>query len=192
MTTHYPVLHHPGTGETIRVLESTTEVFRMELTIAPFGEVAGAHIHPNQEQIFEVTSGRLACRVDGKERILAPGEVLVLPPGKAHTQGNPFAEPVVAIETYRPSKRIHEFFQAFFALGQRGLTDKKGAPTPLYAAALLDEYKDSITIGALFDRVLLRLLAPLARALGYHERIRTMVQGQAPMPRGADAVLSLR
>jgi len=170
----FPILHHPGTGETIRVLESTEDIFRMELTIAPRGEIAGSHLHPSQHQTFEVVAGRLVCRAQGREHVLRPGDTLVLPPGTVHTQGNPFDEPVVAIETYRPGLRIHEFFETFFALGARGLTDKKGAPTPLYAAALLDEYKETLVIGSRFERTLLRLLAPLARALGYDDRLRAL------------------
>ena len=185
------VLHHPTTGETIRVLESTSEVFRMELTIAPRGEVAGAHIHPQQEQTFEVCSGRLACRVEGREHLLTAGQVLVLPPGRRHTQGNPFSEPVVAIETYRPAKRIHEFFVAFFSLGRLGLTDAKGAPRPLYAAALLDEYKDTIAVAPLFDRLLLRALAPIARALGYQRRIAALLTGTATASAQANSVGTL-
>jgi len=182
-TPTFPVLHHPGTGETIRVLESTRDLFRMELTIAPRGEIAGSHLHPNQHQTFEIVSGKLVCRAQGREHVLKPGDTLVLPPGVVHTQGNPFDEPVVAIETYRPGLRIHEFFEAFFSLGARGLTDNKGAPTPLYGAALLDEYKDTIAVGSRVDRVLLRMLAPLARSLGYGDKLRDVLRAARSNPR---------
>src|SRR5262249_49193451 len=116
MTTQFPVLHHPGTGETIRILESTNDVFRMELTIAPRGQVAAAHIHPRQEQTFEVVAGKLSVTTQGGPRVLGAHDKLVLPPGTQHSQGNPFDEPVVAIETYRPARRMREFFEVFFTL----------------------------------------------------------------------------
>jgi quercetin dioxygenase-like cupin family protein len=174
MTTPLAVLHHPGTGETIRVLESTDDVFRMELTIAPRGEVAAAHLHPYQEQTFEVLAGKLAVTTHGGARILEANDKLVLAPGAGHSQGNPFDEPVVAIETYRPARRMHEFFEVFFAMGAKGMTNTKGVPSLMYVVAIFDEFSQSIRPGRLVDRVVVRLLAPLARVLGYRRRLRAI------------------
>ena len=174
MTTQFPVLHHPQTGESIRILESTDDVFRMELTIAPRGEVAAAHIHPHQEQTFEIVAGQLSVTTASGPRVLEASEVLVLAPGAAHSQGNPFDKPVVAIETYRPARRIREFFEVFFTMGMNGMTDAKGLPPLLYVVALFDEFSDSILPGRRVERIMVRLLAPLARVLGYRRRLRSM------------------
>ena len=37
------------------------ELFQMELTMQPGGFVAGEHIHPLQDERFEVISGSLTC-----------------------------------------------------------------------------------------------------------------------------------
>ena len=44
------VITNPITGEVIRVLESTPDLFRFEFVLLPHGTVAGAHQHPYQQQ----------------------------------------------------------------------------------------------------------------------------------------------
>lgn len=46
------------------------------------------HVHPLQEERFEVLSGKLGLRVEGVERVLDAGEVIVAPAGSAHAAWN--------------------------------------------------------------------------------------------------------
>ena len=72
------VLEHPVTGERIvwrQVADDTGgKLLQGDLFAQPGGFVAAEHIHPNQEERFEVLAGTIRLRVDGKERVLRPGD----------------------------------------------------------------------------------------------------------------------
>jgi len=79
------VLEHPVTGEKV-VFRKTAhdtggELVQADFYLPPGGFVAAEHIHPLQEERFEVVSGRLRGRVAGKELIAGPGEKVVVPAG---------------------------------------------------------------------------------------------------------------
>jgi len=40
----------------------------IETVVEPHGFVAAAHVHPNQEERFEIVAGTLGLRVGGEER----------------------------------------------------------------------------------------------------------------------------
>src|SRR5918994_904699 len=61
------VLHNPVSGEYARVVEHTPERAVGELLAVPGGAVAGPHLHPRQEERFEVLYGRMGYR-RGDER----------------------------------------------------------------------------------------------------------------------------
>lgn len=46
------------------------------------------HVHPRQEERFEVLSGKLGLRVGGVERVLGEGEAITAPAGFAHAAWN--------------------------------------------------------------------------------------------------------
>lgn len=61
------VVHNPVTGEYARVVEHTPERAVGELLAVPGGAVAGPHLHPRQEERFEVLHGLMGYR-RGDER----------------------------------------------------------------------------------------------------------------------------
>jgi quercetin dioxygenase-like cupin family protein len=161
------IITNPATGEIIRVLASTREVFRFEFVLLPHGAVAGAHTH-TVHQTVTAKEGTLHLTVEGKHHQLAPGEALVVAPGQRHDQWNPADTEVWAIEEFRPAARMHDFFRVLFGLARDGLTDEKGRPGLLLTAALFAEFGDSIGVARLIDRIVLRVLRPLARLVGKH------------------------
>ena len=60
------VLEHPVTGERLiwrKVAgETQGQILQGDLFAKPGGHVAAAHVHPNQEERFEVLSGTLKLR----------------------------------------------------------------------------------------------------------------------------------
>ena len=164
-------LENPVTGESMRVLESTAEVFRVQYTLRPHGEIAGEHFHPSGAHRFSVLSGEIHLRVDGEHRIIRAGESATVPAGARHFQWNPCDAEAVVVEELRPAARIHEFFSVLFRLAQDGRTDAKGFPTPLLAAALFSEFADTIRAASLGTRLFLSILAPIASALGSRREI---------------------
>jgi quercetin dioxygenase-like cupin family protein len=168
------VLQHPVTGEKViwRKVAADTQgqLLQGDLYAEPGGFVAAAHVHPNQEERFEVVSGRLRIRIDGEERLLSPGDVAVIPPGRPHVWWNAGDEVVHVVGEFRPALRTEMFFETFFGLATDGKTNRKGLPNPLRLAVLMREYEDELQLARPPLRAQKALFGPLAavgRLLGY-------------------------
>lgn len=176
ITIEQETIHNPVTGETLLVLESTEEVFRMGFTIDPHSYIASEHIHPFQQQSVRVTKGELHCRIDGVTSVLRPGDSATVPPGASHFQWNPTDTEMRAIEEYRPAGRIHNLFRVLFMLAREGKTNRKGVPKPLIGAAFMAEFKDTARVSSPYLRLLFGMLAPLSRLLGYQRTIQGYIE----------------
>ena len=165
------ILENPVTGEALRVLESTPSVFKVQYSLRPHGEIAGAHFHPGKGQQITVLSGEMHLRINGAHRVVRAGESASIPAGAHHFQWNPCDSEVTAIEEIRPAGRLHEFFCVLFGLARDGKTDSQGLPPLFLAAAIFSEFKDSIRQASFGTRVLLDVLAPISSLLGYRRQL---------------------
>jgi len=89
-------LLHLTPHESVTVRERGPDRLVVEAIYAPGGSPTPAHFHPDQDERFEVTAGRLSVRLAGKERVLGPGDVLDVPRGEdrdaaAHSAFTPAA-----------------------------------------------------------------------------------------------------
>lgn len=87
------------------------------------------HVHRRQDERFEVLSGKLGLRVEGVERVLGEGEVLVAPAGYAHAGWNTGDDEVHALVDFRPALRTETAFETLAGLAVDGKTNGAGAPT---------------------------------------------------------------
>jgi quercetin dioxygenase-like cupin family protein len=168
------VLEHPVTGERLvwRKVASDTagELLEADLFARPGAFVAAEHVHPNQEERFEVVSGVMAVRINGEERTLRPGDVAVVPPGTPHTWWNAGSEEVHVRGEVKPALRTQQFFEKFFGLAKDGKTNRRGLPKPLQLALLMREYDEEIRLARppfIIQRLLFTPLAVIARLVGY-------------------------
>jgi quercetin dioxygenase-like cupin family protein len=168
------VLEHPVTGERIVwrqvARDSGGRLLQGDLFVQPGGFVAAEHVHPNQEERFEVIAGTLRLRVDGEERLLGPGDVGVVPAGRRHAWWNVGADEVHVVGDFRPALRTEDFFETMFGLASEGKTNRKGLPNPLQLAVLMREYEDELRLARPspgLQKVLFGPLAVAGRLLGY-------------------------
>lgn len=129
------------------------------------------HVHPHQEERFEVLSGELSLRVDGTDQILRAGDALLAPAGAAHAASNAGDDRVHVLVDFRPALRTETAFEAFAGLARDGMTNRAGAPkNPLRLALLLEHFRDEIYLASpplAVQRAVLGPLALAARLLGY-------------------------
>lgn len=85
-----------------------------------------AHMHPSMEERWQVIEGSIGYRVDGKERIVGPGESVVAPPGTEHSSWNAGNAPALVRIEMRPALRWEEFIRQLFALAGEGFEDEAG------------------------------------------------------------------
>ena len=168
-------IENPVTGEAMTFLltgrETAGELLRIDMNVRPGGFVAGEHVHPHQEERFQITSGQITLCVDGQERRYVKGDHVTIPAGTPHLWWNSGADDLRVILEFRPAGRFAEFITTFFALAQAGKTNRRGLPTdPLQLGVTFAEYRDVLFATRppfAVQQVLFGVLAPLGRLLGY-------------------------
>lgn len=149
--------------------QTNGELVVMEVFLSPNSPWSGPpHLHPVQEEQYEVLSGTLDVMLDGKKQILREGERLVVPAGTSHTFGNYNAAEVHFISEHRPALRFQEMMEAWYAPVKEGRLDKANSLKGLIMyAAVAQNYTQEIVFANPALRVLQRVLAALGRALSY-------------------------
>lgn len=169
------MLTHPITGERIvfrkTARDTAGELLQADFYMRPGAFVAAMHIHPLQEERFEVISGTLRGRVAGKELSSGPGEVIVVPKGVPHVWWNSGDDELHVLVEVRPALKLEHFFETFFGLAQDGKVDPKtGLPNLLQMAVIMQAYRNELVLAQpprLVQTLLFGLLAPIGRLLGY-------------------------
>jgi mannose-6-phosphate isomerase-like protein (cupin superfamily) len=168
------VIENPVTGERIvfhkSSRETNGEAVVFETFVQPDGFVAAAHVHPKQEERFEVVSGRLGLKMGGDKIVAGPGEAVSISAGTPHRFWNAGEDEVRFRCEVRPALQFEQLLETMFALAADGKTNKKGIPSPLRLAVIARAHFDVVRLPfppALVQRVGLALGAPLGRLFGY-------------------------
>jgi quercetin dioxygenase-like cupin family protein len=170
---------NPVTGERfvwLQTAESTGGEFcECEWHLDEGAVVAAAHVHPEQQESFEVKSGSIRLRIGGREDLLRPGDARTIEAGTVHSWGNAASGTTVVLVRLTPALRSEDFFETFCGLARDGKANSKGIPrNPLQLAVLAHEYRHEIRLAGFAGRppatTLVRGLATLGRAAGYRAR----------------------
>ncbi len=87
----------------------------MEATYSGEAGMPPAHLHPKQDERFEVLEGTMRAVVDGEERVYSAGEAFEVPAGTPHQMA---AEgPTRTRWEVRPALRTAEFFERLYGDG---------------------------------------------------------------------------
>ena len=135
------------------------------------------HIHPKQESSAEVISGKLHFLVNGKEKILGPGEKIIIPAKAPHCFWNEDEEEAHSIQRFSPALTIDEFFETFFALSRDGKLNEKGIPTFIHASLILLKHRNDIRVTSPpwpIQILTYLTLAPIGRLMGYSGTYRSV------------------
>jgi quercetin dioxygenase-like cupin family protein len=170
-------IENPVSGERITfrrtAADTDGELLEFDVALAPDGHVPGMHVHPAQEERFEVLSGSVRFQ-KGLRRITAEaGDVVVIEPGKAHkfeNVGDPGA--VMRVEV-RPALEMERLFETSVSLAEEGRVTSKGMPKPLDLALFVREFSDEVRgpgTPGWAQRAALAPLAWIARRRGRAER----------------------
>jgi mannose-6-phosphate isomerase-like protein (cupin superfamily) len=159
-----------GPTESLTVLRSEPEALEVEARWGPGSHPPPKHLHPDQDEHFEVRAGRLRVRIGDAERELGARETIDIPRGTPHQMWNPGEEEARALWRTSPAGRTRQWFESLDALQREGRVRSNGLPGPLAFATLATEFRDVIRLAAGPDFViegLLAALAPLGRMRGY-------------------------
>lgn len=161
-------VENPVTGERITFRQTSAdtggELVAIDLTLPPGGHVPGLHVHPKQEERFEVTGGTMKFRYGLKTIVAEAGETVVVPAGKVHNFANAGDEPSKCRVEIRPALKMEQLFETTVRLANEGRTNKKGMPNPLDLSLFVEEFKDEVQAPFPPAPVVKAVMAPL-RAL---------------------------
>jgi quercetin dioxygenase-like cupin family protein len=163
----------------VTAADSNGELLRAEIWVKPGGEGPPEHYHPIQSETFEVIKGQLNLMHEGKEIALKPGEKFTVPPNTLHKWYNASTEEMVAVVELRPALKTEYFLESMYSLDYQGKLDKKGLPSPLQFAAILNEcYGELFVIGPpiFLQKIIAKIVGRFAKMIGF--------KGYVPFPDG--------
>jgi quercetin dioxygenase-like cupin family protein len=167
-------IENPVTGERLvfrkTSAETKGEAVVLECFVSVAGSVAAAHVHPSQEERFEVLKGELGFKLNGEEIVARAGDRITVPAGTSHRFWNAGDEEAHFVCEVRPALQFEQLIETMYALAADGKTNRKGMPNPLRLAVIARHHFDDVRLPfppAWLQRVGLALGAPLGRLVGY-------------------------
>ena len=163
--------------------ETSGELLQVDWIGSPGWTTGPDHVHPRQEERFEVLSGRLGLRADGIERVHGVGDVIVVSAGSPHAVWNAGDDEVHVLVDFEPALRTERAFETLAGLARDGKTNRAGAPKNPLLAFILREFEEEIYFvrpPLAVQRVILGALAFIGRLLGYRAEYPYPQQTETP------------
>ena len=139
---------------------------RFEVAIGPGGDVP-YHLHPAQEERWEVVRGEVRFRLGDRWTVVGPGERLAAPPGVPHAFENVGGEEAFLRAEVSPALDLQDFLEEAAALARAGKFTRRGAPRGLRAALelveLADRYRGVVVLAQPPPALQKLIFPPLAR-----------------------------
>jgi len=162
------------TGETLvfRTTSADTNGERVvvETFVEPNGAVAAAHVHPGQEERFEVLAGELEFRLGKRKLVAKPGDRVLVPAGTPHKFRNVGDDTAHFVCEVTPALGFEQLIETMFSLAADGKTNGKGMPNPLRLAVIARRHFDTVRLPfppAWVQWIGLALGAPFGRLAGF-------------------------
>ena len=182
-------IENPITGERLVFRKTSRETGGEAVVVEAFvqagGAVAAKHVHPSQDERFEVLRGTVAFQLGRDELTLGPGMRVLVPAGTPHRFWNAGDDEAHFVCEVRPALGFEQLVETMFALAADGKTNRKGMPNPLRLAVIARHHFDDVRLPfppAWVQRAGLAMGAPLGRVLGYGA---TYVPSGTTVPAGA-------
>lgn len=175
-------------GEQITVREASAGALEVDAVWTPTPAKPPVHLHPHQDEVFEVSEGELSVEIDGGLHVVRAGESLEIPRGAVHKMWNGGEEPCRALWRIEPALRTEEFFAAVHESRAHARAARGGTITLLGSGPILREFADEfrLPLPPVLARPLLAALSAVARLRGYPRPAGTPSASAArPAPRPA-------
>jgi quercetin dioxygenase-like cupin family protein len=167
-------IENPVTGERIvfhrASAETNGEAVLIECFVKPDGAVAAAHVHPSQDERFEIVGGAVGFKLGDTEIVAKPGDRVLVPAGTPHKFWNAGDEDAHFVCEVRPALGFEELLETMFALANDGKVNRRGMPNPIRLAVIARAHFDTVRLPfppAWIQRLGLAMAAPMGRLLGF-------------------------
>jgi quercetin dioxygenase-like cupin family protein len=171
------IIENAVTGERITFIHTAADtagqILELELELAADGRVAGAHVHPEQEERFHVLEGTMKFRLGMRTIVAAAGETVVVPAGRVHKFSNGGdAAARVRVEV-APALDMEELLCTATQLANEGNVTRAGMPRPLHLALFVRRFRREVRAPfppAWMVQAIMAPVAALARRRGHAAR----------------------
>ena len=160
------VLVNTVSGErfTFRATASETdgELLAFDLELTPDGAVPGPHVHPHQEERFEVMAGKMRFLKGARSVTARAGDKVVVPPGTIHRFKNVGGTKAHVRVEVRPALNMEGLLETAVALAREGRTNGGGMPNPLDLALFMRAFEAEVKAPFVPAGLARAVMAPLA------------------------------
>lgn len=130
-----------GPAARIRIVRCDAERLEVEATYAPGSAPPPNHLHPAQDEAFEILEGSMRVRIDGgPDSTLHAGETLEVPRAIPHTMWNAADVPARTRWITRPAGRTEAWFRTLDSFQRRSEAGETVDPKEYIAA--LEAFED--------------------------------------------------
>ncbi|KAB1157776.1 cupin domain-containing protein [Flavobacterium luteum] len=170
------VIENQRTRQRMIFLKTGIETKGEQLQIECFSPVTSAkdseHIHPFQENRFQIISGELIFYINRKEQRAIKGNIVSIPKNVPHYFRNPGPNEAHYIQEFCPALKIDSLFETFFALAREGKLNEKGAPNIFRLSLIMLKHEKEFRLTKpnwIIQKIIFKLIAPFGKFLGYKE-----------------------
>ena len=140
--------------------------FDVVTELYPGGESA-IHIHPQQEEVYEVKEGEIQVYLEKTWRTLKAGDRVTISKGTIHAFRNMGNQKAIAFNSHHPGLRFGEMIETMQEYINEGkITSTKGFRNSAYMSSIIVKYKDVMTTIKPPPPVV-KLMAALGKSFGY-------------------------
>lgn len=171
---HGDEIENPATGERIVFRKTSAETggaaVVVETFLRPYAAGTRAHLHPAQEERFEVLDGSIGFQLGRRRLVAGPGHRLTVRAGTPHRLWNAGDEEARFLSEIRPALQFEQLVTSLFALAADAMSTRNGTPSILRRAVVMRAHFDTARLPSPsppIQRLGLALAAPLGRLLGY-------------------------
>ncbi len=104
--------------------ESDGELHQMRVTYQPHSDPPPSHLHPAQDETFEILDGEVEFTLDGVVSVHAAPSTVQVPRGMVHELRNASDQPATVLWSTRPALRSGEFAMAMHDAAAAGDIDR--------------------------------------------------------------------
>jgi glyoxylate utilization-related uncharacterized protein len=139
-----PETLHLTEHESIAVQRVAPGGLEVEATYGPGGSPPPKHLHPGQDERFEVLEGEIDVILDGEERTIRAGDTLTVPAGTRHRMWA--TAPARQRWETTPALRTERFFETMWGLQQDGKLERDPELAKLQMALTMSHFADEIRV----------------------------------------------
>lgn len=138
------ILRNQLTGQDLRFIrtacDTNGELLEMESTYHSRSTEPPMHYHPQQQEYFTVLAGELSVRMDGKLKVLLPGDHLHIAKNTVHAMWNSSDQKTTVLWRVMPALDTEQLFETIYGLVSEGKTNAKGFPSLLQMALTANRF----------------------------------------------------